>query len=624
MLWLIVWLPFLGFLGGSLFGRYMGKGVVVFTTFNIGFSCILSLITLINNFFLNKISLLPLSVWIVSDFLEIKWEFYCDNLTLFMAIIVTFISTLVHLYASEYMAYDPHLQRFMCYLSLFTFFMLVLITGSNFVQMFVGWEGVGLSSYLLINFWFTRIQANKAAIKAMLFNRVADLLMLLALFSIYLIFETFDYNIIFSITPLILNFDITLGNKFISSVDFICIFLFLGAMGKSAQLGFHNWLPDAMEGPTPVSALIHAATMVTAGVFLLMRCSYLFELSPIALNFITVVGSITALFGATTGLFFHDLKRVIAFSTCSQLGYMMLACGLGRYNAAFFHLVTHAFFKALLFLAAGAIIHAAFDEQDTRKLGGFLRYLPITYICFLIGSLNLIGTPFLSGFFTKDLILELALVTYSTNGCFAYLLGIISIFFTSAYSTRTLILIFISENNASRYFIKNTQENGWKILLPLVVLTFISILAGYVCIDLFAGVGTSFFGTSFFFNLNTNNNIDIEFIYWPFKFLPLLITFTGISFSIFMYILEKKLLIKLKKFKLFKTFYFFLIKKWYADRFINESISTTILNFSQTYLYNNLERGLLEFVGPTTISKNTNNIAYSSNDIVKVLPQIFY
>jgi NADH-quinone oxidoreductase subunit L len=344
MLALILWLPFLGFLGGSFLGRYIGKGVVLFTTSNIFLTCCISIFLLYQNFLNNEISRLPLSLWIVCDSLEVIWEIYCDNLTIFMAIIVTFISTLVHLYASEYMSHDPHLQRFMSYLSLFTFFMLILITASNFIQMFVGWEGVGLSSYLLINFWFTRIQANKAAIKAMLFNRVADMLMLLSLFSIYLVFETFDYNIVFSIVPLLIDLNLNLGSFYISSIDFICLFLFLGAMGKSAQLGFHNWLPDAMEGPTPVSALIHAATMVTAGVFLLIRCSYIFEYSPNILKFIAIIGAITALFGASTGLFFHDLKRIVAFSTCSQLGYMILACGLERYNAAFFHLVTHAFF----------------------------------------------------------------------------------------------------------------------------------------------------------------------------------------------------------------------------------------------------------------------------------------
>jgi proton-translocating NADH-quinone oxidoreductase chain L len=297
------------------------------------------------------------------------------------------------------MEHDPHLPRFMSYLSLFTFFMLILITANNFLQMFVGWEGVGLSSYLLINFWFTRIQANKAAIKAMLVNRVGDFAILLAIFSIYFIFNTLDYEVIFTLVPLVLNYSVVIGFLKLPLLDLICILLFIGAMGKSAQLGLHTWLPDAMEGPTPVSALIHAATMVTAGVFLLARCSFIFEFSPVALNFVTFIGSLTAFFAATTGLFQNDMKKVIAYSTCSQLGYMIFSCGLSSYEVGVFHLSNHAFFKALLFLGAGSVIHAVNDEQDMRKLGGLQKLLPFSYAIMLIGSLALMGFPFLTGFY---------------------------------------------------------------------------------------------------------------------------------------------------------------------------------------------------------------------------------
>jgi proton-translocating NADH-quinone oxidoreductase chain L len=498
MLFLILWLPFIGFLGGSFCGRYMGRGVIFFTTFHIFITFCIGLFLLCNNFLNNKISTLILCPWIVCDTIEVNWELYCDNLTLSMVCVVTSVSTLVHLYGSEYMKNDPHLQRFMSYLSLFTFFMLILVTAGNFLQMFVGWEGVGLSSYLLINFWHTRIQANKAAIKAMLFNRVADMFMLLGLFLIFLLFETFDYQVIFSMAPLVKNLIITIDFFQISVIDLICLLLFLGAMGKSAQFGFHNWLPDAMEGPTPVSALIHAATMVTAGIFLLIRCSYLFEMSPLVLQFVAIIGSITALFGAYTGLFSHDIKKVIAFSTCSQLGYMMLACGLERYNAAFFHLVSHAFFKALLFLAAGAIIHAAFDEQDVRKYGSFRRYLPLTYICFLIGSLNLMGLPFLSGFYSKDFILELAFIGITPISIFCYTLGVHSVIVTSAYSTRILILTFLSKPNNNRYFVNSTSESLYNIKIPLIVLAFVSITSGYFLTDIFAGLGSFFYGNSFY------------------------------------------------------------------------------------------------------------------------------
>jgi len=620
MLFLIIILPLLGFLGGSFFGRYIGKHVLFLTILNVYYSWFFSFILLVLNYTHQSIIITTLSPWIVCDNLQIFWELLGDSLTLTMCCVVTFISLLVHLYSCEYMKEDPHLVRFLCYLSLFTFFMLILVTAANFVQMFVGWEGVGLSSYLLINFWFTRIQANKAAIKAMLFNRIADMFMLLGLFGIFIVFETFDYIIIFSMVPF---FSFSFFNAF-SSIDFICIFLFLGAMGKSAQLGFHNWLPDAMEGPTPVSALIHAATMVTAGIFLIIRCSYLFEFSPIVLNFIAIIGALTALFGASTGLFFHDLKRVIAFSTCSQLGYMILACGLSRFNVAFFHLVTHAFFKALLFLTAGAIIHSLFDEQDTRKYGGSIKFLPFTYICFLIGSLNLIGFPFLSGFYSKDLLLELVFVSYSNVGFFCYILGLISIFFTSAYSTRIIILIFLSKPNFNRNLTKNFSESSFIIKYPLALLSFLSIFIGYLLYDCFCGLGSTFFGTSFFFNIYFYNTCDIEFLNFSIKLLPLFITLLGASFSYLCYLHNISILFIIKKFKSFNYLYKFLLKKWYSDRFVNEVFGISFLNFCKAYVYKDLDRGLLEIVGPTLFSRMLNNHIYDKkNTERKILFQLF-
>jgi proton-translocating NADH-quinone oxidoreductase chain L len=624
MLLLILWLPFIGFLGGSFCGRHMGRGIVFFTTFHVFVTFCVGFFLLCTNFTQNKISTIVISPWIVCDALEVNWELYCDNLTLSMVCVVTSVSTLVHLYASEYMENDPHLQRFMCYLSLFTFFMLILVTAGNFIQMFVGWEGVGLASYLLINFWHTRIQANKAAIKAMLFNRVADMFMLLGLFSIYLLFETFDYPVIFAVAPLVKNVTITIGFYNGSVIDFICLFLFLGAMGKSAQFGFHNWLPDAMEGPTPVSALIHAATMVTAGIFLLIRCSFLFELSPFVLQLVAIVGSVTALFGAYTGLFSHDIKKVIAFSTCSQLGYMMLACGLERYNAAFFHLVSHAFFKALLFLAAGAIIHAAFDEQDVRKYGSFRRYLPLTYICFLIGSLNLMGIPFLSGFYTKDLILELAFTGITPVSIFCYALGVHSVIVTSAYSTRILILTFLTEPNNNRYYINSTHESSWNIKIALITLAFLSIFAGYFLADIFAGLGTSFFGNAFFFNINNYNVSDIEFIDPIYKLIPLLAVAKGMIFSFCLYIKNKQQFFEQKQSIFFKSIYSFLLKKWYTDRLVNEVLSASVLIFAKKYPYNSLDRGFLEIFGPTAISRGTTKVLYSSTDIIKFGANFFY
>lgn len=624
MLILLIWFPFLGFLGGSLLGRWLGKGVVFFTTLNTLFSFLISFYLFNQLFWSNNTINLLINLWVRVDNLDINWEICMDSLNITMACIVTFISTLVHLYSSEYMKEDPHLQRFMSYLSLFTFFMMILITGNNFIQMFVGWEGVGLSSYLLINFWFTRIQANKSAIKAMLFNRIADLLLLIALCGIYSLFETFDYTIIFSIASLLTDVHMLCGTYSISAIDSICILLFLGAMGKSAQLGFHNWLPDAMEGPTPVSALIHAATMVTAGVFLLVRCSFLFELSITALSFISIVGALTALFGSSVGMYTHDLKRVIAFSTCSQLGYMMLACGLEQYNVALFHLVTHAFFKALLFLAAGSIIHSAFDEQDTRKLGSFLRFLPLTYICFLIGSLNLMGTPFLSGFYTKDMILELALTSYTISGIFCYTLGVISVFFTASYSTRLLILIFLNTPNSNKFYIQTTHENDLAIKIPLILLSILSIFIGWLLADVFYGFGTPFYSTAIFFNTNNLNCGDVEFMSSLFKVLPLILTCFGVCFSLFTYLINKNFFLFLKKKTIFSSIYKFFIKKWYTDRIVNQIITIPLLLWSQFYSYKKLDRGLLEILGPTTLNRITKNILITESALFNKNIKYYY
>jgi len=467
MLFLIVILPLFGFFSGSLFGRFLGLGVCYVTTINVLLSCFLSVFLFFDLISTGVVYKLILGSWVDVEVLNIKWGFYFDSLTSVMLIVVTFISTLVHLYSTEYMENDPHLPRFMSYLSLFTFFMLILITANNFLQMFVGWEGVGLSSYLLINFWFTRIQANKSAIKAMLVNRVGDFFILLGLFSIYSIFNTLDYEIIFNLVPEFVNHYFIVGPFKVSSIDVICIFLFLGAMGKSAQLGLHTWLPDAMEGPTPVSALIHAATMVTAGVFLLARCSFLFEYSTIALNLVMIVGSLTAFFAATTGLFQNDMKKVIAYSTCSQLGYMIFACGLSSYEVGVFHLSNHAFFKALLFLGAGSVIHAVSDEQDMRKMGGLKNLLPFSYSIMLIGSLALIGFPFLTGFYSKDTILEIAYAKYTATGHFCYYLGTLAAFCTAFYSTRLLFLVFLSEPNGNRVSILNAHEGSWRMTFPL-------------------------------------------------------------------------------------------------------------------------------------------------------------
>ena len=608
MLILIVLLPLLGFFSGSLFGRFLGVGVCFVTTFSVFSSFILSLVLFNDVLSSGVVYKLTMGSWIFVESLNIQWCFYFDSLTSIMLIVVTFISSLVHLYSTEYMENDPHLQRFMSYLSLFTFFMLILITANNFLQMFVGWEGVGLSSYLLINFWFTRIQANKSAIKAMLVNRIGDFFILLAMFLIYYVFNSLDYDIVFNLAPLTLGYTILIGGIDFNAIDIICIFLFLGAMGKSAQLGLHTWLPDAMEGPTPVSALIHAATMVTAGVFLLARCSFLFEYSNIALNFVMFIGSTTAFFASTTGLFQNDMKKVIAYSTCSQLGYMIFACGLSSYEVGVFHLSNHAFFKALLFLGAGSVIHAVADEQDMRKMGGLKNLLPFSYSIMLIGSLALIGFPFLTGFYSKDTILEIAYAKYTTMGHFCYFLGTFAAFFTAFYSTRLLFLVFLAEPNGNRLSILNAHEGSWRMTLPLFLLSLLSITIGYLTKEIFIGFGTNFWQSAIFVLPQNYLLTDIEFIDLLYKQLPLVLTLSGASLAYFIYAFNLETYYSIKKTKNYKYIYNFLSRKWYFDRLYNEIIGQKILSLSYTFAYKDIDRGIIEILGPSGIIILVSNI----------------
>lgn len=601
MLLIIVLLPLLGFFSGSLFGRFLGKGVCIITVATTVSSFLFSLYLLANIILYGVSYEIKTIIWIYADTMKITWSFCYDSLTCIMLFVVTFISSLVHLYSSEYMENDPHLPRFMSYLSLFTFFMIILVTSNNFIQMFVGWEGVGVSSYLLINFWFTRIQANKSAIKAMLVNRVGDFFILLGMFTVYVVFNTLDYDIVFSLAPLVYQNKIVFWFFEFSVIDLICILLFLGAMGKSAQLGLHTWLPDAMEGPTPVSALIHAATMVTAGVFLIIRCSHLFEYSPIALALVTVVGSMTAFFAATTGLFQNDMKRVIAYSTCSQLGYMVFACGLSSYDVAIFHLSNHAFFKALLFLGAGSIIHAVSDEQDMRKLGGLKNILPFSYSIMTIGSLALVGFPFLSGYYSKDVILEVAASTYTTVGQFAYFFGLCAAFCTAFYSTRLAYLVFLANPNGNKNVIFNAHEGTWRMTLPLFLLSLFSIFVGYLTKDLFIGFGNNFWGNSIFIHLYNYKLSDIEFLSINYKLLPLVLTLFGIGVAYYIYTFGLLFYSIIKKSLSYKNVYNFFNKKWYFDRVYFEIFATKALFLPHSYFYKNVDRGLLECVGPLAI-----------------------
>nr|YP_009329940.1 NADH dehydrogenase subunit 5 [Didymosphenia geminata]API83127.1 NADH dehydrogenase subunit 5 [Didymosphenia geminata] len=600
---LIIFLSIIGSCLAGLFGRYLGSsGAAVVTTSCLIFSFLLSIFGFYEVALLGSPVYIKLFTWISSETLNVDWGFMFDTLTISMCVIITFISSLVHLYSIEYMSHDPHLPRFMSYLSLFTFFMLILVTADNFVQMFVGWEGVGLASYLLINFWFTRIQANKAAIKAMVMNRIGDFCLLIGMLLIFMNYKAVDYASVAVLTPLFQETTINFINVKVNLLSVVGIFLFLGAVGKSAQLGLHTWLPDAMEGPTPVSALIHAATMVTAGVFLLARSSFIYEFIPNILEIITVFGALTAFFAATTGLVQNDMKRVIAYSTCSQLGYMVFACGLSNYTVGFFHLSNHAFFKALLFLSAGSVIHSVNDEQDMRKMGGLKNLAPFTYSMVVIGSLALIGFPFLTGFYSKDLILEVAYGKYSSLGYLSYILGSLGAFCTAFYSMRLTYLTFLSKPMGHRKVICYAHDSGTYICVALGCLAIPSIFIGYLTKDMMVGVGSSFFGTAVFVNLNNFNIFDAEFINTFYKTLPVNLSLLGFFLALLLYVFYNNLLFKIKTSLLGKKVYNFLNRKWFFDKIYNELFSQFFFKFSFSISYKFIDRGIFEVLGPTGLS----------------------
>jgi NADH-ubiquinone oxidoreductase chain 5 len=592
---------FLSSLIGSILagfgGRFFGvKGTQIMSLSCVAWSAFLSLCAFYEVCLQKATCTLVLLPWIRIDLFNLNWGFYFDSLTACMLVVVTLISTLVHLYSIEYIGKDPHLPRFIAYLSLFTFFMLVLVTGENFLQIFVGWEGVGLCSYLLINFWFTRIQANKAAIKAIVVNRIGDFGLALGIFSLFTCTNSIDYSVAFSLIPGLENQQIFFGQSSWDLVNCIGLLLFVGAIGKSAQVGLHTWLPDAIEGPTPVSALIHAATIVTAGVFLLGRCSGLFEYAETALCFITWVGAITAFFAATTGLVQNDIKRVIAYSTCSQLGYIVFACGLSQYNLGVFHLVNHAFFKALLFLGAGSVIHGLSDEQDLRKIGGLRRLLPFTYAIILVGSLSLIGFPFLTGFYSKDAILESAYASYTGHGHLAYWLGAFGAFFTSFYSIRLIYLCFLGAPNGYRPVIVKAHESPIFISFPLAFLAVPSIFLGYVLKDMFIGIGTDFWGSAIF--ILPSHGLDAEFLPSSIKLLPVLLSGLGAFIAYLFYVYYSKSLYQRKSSSVGRALYTFLNRKWFFDKVYNEFLNSWILELSYSTTYEATDRSVLEYLGP--------------------------
>nr|YP_010516671.1 NADH dehydrogenase subunit 5 [Haslea pseudostrearia]UXN44214.1 NADH dehydrogenase subunit 5 [Haslea pseudostrearia] len=600
---LLPFMPLISSFSAGFLGSLVGfNGAPLLATGCLFISFLISLFIFYEVALVGCFSYVKIALWINSEVFLIDWSFMYDSLTAVMCCVVTFISCLVHLYSTDYMSHDPHLPRFMSYLSLFTFFMLILVTAENYVQMFIGWEGVGLCSYLLINFWFTRIQANKAAIKAMLINRIGDFSLILGILILFAYFKTVDYASVAVLVPYLKDTTINFLNMDFNLLTIVGILFFIGAVGKSAQIGLHTWLPDAMEGPTPVSALIHAATMVTAGVFLIARSSFIYEYTPNLLGYIAFLGAFTAFCASTIGLLQNDLKRVIAYSTCSQLGYMVFICGLSNYSAGIFHLANHAFFKALLFLSAGSIIHAINDEQDMRKMGGLKNLLPFTYSMVIIGSLALIGFPFLAGFYSKDLILELAYSKYSWAGYFSYFLGSFGAFFTAFYSMRLLCLTFLCRPFGHRSVIGFAYDAEGIIAFVLGILAIPSIFIGFYGKDLIVGLGSDFFKTAIHVSSGHINVFESEFVSLIYKILPVCLSLFGSFLAFFLYNFQVKFLYYLKISFVGKIIYNFFNRKWFFDKVYNECIGQFFFKFGYNTSYKFMDRGIFEILGPTGLS----------------------
>nr|WVH38080.1 NADH dehydrogenase subunit 5 [Cubamyces lactineus] len=588
--------PLLGSLVSGLLGRKIGvTGSHLITCTCLIISSILATIAFYEVGLCGSPVLIHLSSWIESEVLSIQWEFLFDQLTVSMFIPVLYISSLIHIFSTNYMSEDPHNQRFFSYLSLFTFFMLVLVSGANYFVMFVGWEGIGVVSYLLINFWFTRIQANKAAILAFTMNRVGDMGLSIGFFALIALFGSLNYSTLFSLAPFMNS----------TAIDIIGLLLLSGAMAKSAQIPLHSWLPGSMEGPTPVSALIHAATLVTAGLYLLVRSSPILEYSSTALLVITLVGASTAFFAATCGLVQNDLKRIIAFSTISQLGYMVMAVGLSQYNVALMHVVNHAFFKALLFLGAGAVIHSFSDQQDVRRLGGLINFLPFTYTAMLVGTLSLLATPWLTGFYSKDLIIELAFAQYSFEGTFAFILGSLTAGLTAFYSFRLISLVFLTKPNGPKTSYLHSHEATLAVIIPLFILALFSIFFGYVFSDLFVGIGTDFFGNAIFIHPNHITMVEAEFSMDRLvKLLPSILSLLGAVLAVYLYHFTPHLFFMENS--IIRKIYTFLNGKYLFDVIYNHYFIGKGLQLGY-FVSKVLDRGVIEFIGPYGLSNTLNN-----------------
>jgi NADH-quinone oxidoreductase subunit L len=603
-----VLLPLLAAFVAGFFGRLAGdRGAQLVTCGAMCLAGLCGIATFYDVAVLGNARTVTLFTWLSIGELQIDWALRLDTLSAVMVMMVSVVSAAIHIYSIGYMAHDKSIPRFMSYLSFFTFFMLALVTADNFVQMFFGWEGVGLCSYLLIGFWYDRDSANAAAIKAFVVNRIGDFGFLLGIFAVFFIFGSLQFDAVFAGAPDIAGNTIQFLSWQFDALTVTCILLFIGAMGKSAQLGLHTWLPDAMEGPTPVSALIHAATMVTAGVFMVARLSPLFEYAPTALALVAVIGGSTAIFAASVGMAQNDIKRVIAYSTCSQLGYMFFAAGVSAYSAAMLHLFTHAFFKALLFLSAGSVIHAMSGEQDMRKMGGLWRKIPWTYAVMWIGSLALAGIPYFSGYFSKDTILEAAWAADTAVGHYAYWMGILAAFLTAFYSWRLLIMTFHGAPRASHEVMHHVHESPMVMLAPLVFLALGAIFAGGIAYAFFVGEERGPFWGSSILVLAEHDPLEaVHHIPAIIGLLPLVVALLGIAAAYLFYMVRPDLpaLVAAR----FRALYLFLLNKWYFDELYDVLFVRTAFWLGRL-LWRQGDGTVIDGIGPDGVAARTLELA---------------
>ena len=602
-----IFLPLLGAITAGLFGRLIGdRAAQIVTCACLTLAAVFSVFIFADVVLQGNLREVLLFTWVESGTLSFSWALHFDTLTAVMVSVVTVVSAAIHVYSIGYMEDDPGIPRFFAYLSLFTFFMLMLVTAGNLIQLFFGWEGVGLCSYLLIGFWYDRPSANAAAIKAFIVNRVGDVGFTLGILGVFVLFDSVNLNVIFANVAGAEGNTVSIFGFNADALTVICLLLFLGAMGKSAQIGLHTWLPDAMEGPTPVSALIHAATMVTAGVFMVARLSPLFEHAPGALQVVAVVGATTAFFGATVGTTQNDIKRVIAYSTISQLGYMFFALGVGAYAAAIFHLMTHAFFKALLFLGAGSVIHAMSGEQDMRRMGGIWKTIPLTYAIMWIGSLALSGVPFFAGYYSKDIILESAWGAHSAVGWYSYTMGIIAALLTAFYSWRLIYMTFHGAPKADEKVMAHVHESPKVMTIPLMVLAVGSIFAGILAYDSFVGEGMKLFWAGAIASPAHGALEAAHHAPFVIKALPTLIAVIGIAIATLAYVMMPALPGWFAA--RFRGLYRFLLNKWYFDELYDRLFVQPALALGRGF-WKSGDGALIDGVGPDGIAAATRYLA---------------